>query len=202
MDTQLEVGDEFADFIDFPSVLLDSGGEPQYDFSDASFDLHHQYDAFWNAPNATEDQTVVNQFVVDETLNDDAQQPEVDILQHLLARHSKPRRQRLTKAQKSCLNSWFLSHQSYCYPTAEEVGALAVETCLTEKQVRTWFNNARSRKGPQSKPTLHSQYLSCSIRVADVKLVHQSLKHPTLHLHQRRAKKFQYHAQGCLQKPP
>jgi Homeobox KN domain len=156
MDTRLEAGDEeFADFIDFPSSFSDNGCQPQYHFSDANFDLQHQGDLFWNVPNTIEDQSPENQFDGNQTFNNAILHSKADASHPAPSYPQKLRRQRLSKFQKSCLCSWLFVHQSYPYPSAEEVRALAAETLLTEKQVRTWFNNARSRQGPQGKPSAH-----------------------------------------------
>src|SRR5277367_3111081 len=104
MDAQMETLDEFFDLINFSSGPIDHCHDPQIDFSVANLALQLQNDMFWNAPNAPDNQTVENQFVGDHT-----HQEQVDLLLSRPPIRSKPRRQRLSKSQKTCLNSWLLA---------------------------------------------------------------------------------------------
>jgi hypothetical protein len=150
MDAQ--IGEDFFGFINFPFGLNDHDHVPQGDFSIANLDLQHQDDLFRSVPIALDSQTFENLFVYDQTFNTDHAREQVDLSLPRPSNPSIPRRQRLTKSQKSCLSGWFLAHQLDPYPTTGEISALAAEAILTEKQVRTWFNNARSRQSFQGKP--------------------------------------------------
>jgi hypothetical protein len=151
MAARMETGDEFSGFIDFPSSLPDDGYELQSDFLNASWDGRHQEELFWNVPNALENHALENQPVGNQPVNDSPLHRQGGLSLFPPPAGSKPRRQRLNKFQKTCLNNWLLAHQSHPYPTAGEFASLAALTLLTEKQVRTWFNNARSRKSVQGK---------------------------------------------------
>jgi Homeobox KN domain len=147
----VRTGEDFFD-INFPFGLNDYDHVRQGDFSIAHFDLQHQDDLFLNVPNALDTQTFENRFLCDQPFNTDHAQEQVDLSLPRPSNPSIPRRRRLTKVQKSCLSGWLLAHQSDPYPTTEEISALAAKAVLTEKQVRTWFNNARSRQSFQGKP--------------------------------------------------
>ncbi|CAO2653227.1 Nn.00g026380.m01.CDS01 [Neocucurbitaria sp. VM-36] len=45
-----------------------------------------------------------------------------------------------------CLQAWLRNNQNNPYPDAESKSALAQECHITEKQVNTWFTNARARR--------------------------------------------------------
>lgn len=182
MDARTEGFEEFYDFINF---LVDDSYELQSDFSNTDFDLQRQDELFCNVPNTIENQTFENQSVSDQALNNNALHEQAKMamfpspinptyppasLDKYISKHSKVRRHRLTKFQKSCLNNWLVAHQSWPYPNADEFSALAGETFLTEKQVRTWFNNARSRQGTRGKSILWV-HLSCMTGVADIDLL-------------------------------
>lgn len=147
----METGEPFSDFINIPHGFTDNGHEPQGDFSIANFNLQHQEDLLWDLPLSMFGQNLENQFVDGRAFNNDAPNEQVDFLLPPPPTRSKPRRNRLNEVQKTCLNNWLIAHQTHPYPTSEEINVLAVETLLSEKQVRTWFNNARSRHGLQGK---------------------------------------------------
>ncbi|MES1904851.1 MAG: hypothetical protein MHPSP_001166 [Paramarteilia canceri] len=48
--------------------------------------------------------------------------------------------------QNSILNDWYVNNQSMPYATDEKIAELAQKTGLSEKSVRKWLSNKRSRK--------------------------------------------------------
>lgn len=169
MDARMEINEEFSDFFNFSAGLTDNGHELQSDFSNTNFDLEHQEEVSWNIWNTFENQTFDNHAVGDQAFNNNALHEQGGLSLFPPPTRSKPRRQRLNRVQKACLSSWLVAHQSYPYPTAEEVSALAEQTLLTEKQIRTWFNNARSRQSFQGKHFRgRKPYLPYSIDIADI----------------------------------
>ena len=71
----------------------------------------------------------------------------------------------LRQRAKDQLKAWFDAHEDYPYPSAEEANALAGKTGFTFKQVKTWFQNTRSRV--QRKCMHHDQYsFDCSLRIS------------------------------------
>ena len=148
----METGEPFSDFFNIPTDITDNGHEPQGDFLTANFNLQHQEDLLWDLSPSVFGQNLENQFVDGQAFNNNALNEQIDFLLPPPPTPSKPRRHRLNKVQKTCLNNWLIAHQSDPYPTSEEIKALAAETLLSDKQVRTWFNNARTRNGLQGKP--------------------------------------------------
>lgn len=172
MDGWMEAGEDFFDFINFPSGLTDNDYELQSDFSNTNFNLQHQEGLFSNSLNTLEIQTFESQSVSDQSFNHSSLREQGGLSLFPPPTRSKPHRQRLNKVQKTCLNGWLLAHQSHPYPTAEEVSALAALTFLTEKQVRTWFNNTRSRQSFQGKQfPLCTSYIPYSIDMVDTGLI-------------------------------
>jgi hypothetical protein len=55
---------------------------------------------------------------------------------------SSGKKTRVSKAAKDLLNNIF---SSTAYPSKEQVAVLALQSGLTEKQIKTWFTNKRSR---------------------------------------------------------
>ena len=51
----------------------------------------------------------------------------------------------LTAAQAQMLKDWMLTHFHDPYPTPSQKRHLLQATCLQEKQLANWFNNARKR---------------------------------------------------------
>ncbi|EAY12757.1 hypothetical protein TVAG_400830 [Trichomonas vaginalis G3] len=50
------------------------------------------------------------------------------------------------KAARTILLNWLISHQAYPYASKEDVIQLAIQTGLTEFQIKRWLINARNRK--------------------------------------------------------
>ena len=55
-------------------------------------------------------------------------------------------RRRIPSDARSALDDWFLSHKDDPYPTKEDLEGLVGCTGLSERQIRTYFANARARK--------------------------------------------------------
>lgn len=62
---------------------------------------------------------------------------------------TKKRRNRLSERAKNQLKAWFDAHSDSPYPSTKEATELADRTGTTFQQVKTWFNNTRSRLIPR-----------------------------------------------------
>ncbi|KAF2102566.1 hypothetical protein NA57DRAFT_71555 [Rhizodiscina lignyota] len=62
---------------------------------------------------------------------------------------TKKRRNRLPERAKDQLKAWFDVHSDSPYPSTKEATELADRTGTTFQQVKTWFNNTRSRLIPR-----------------------------------------------------
>lgn len=57
----------------------------------------------------------------------------------------KGKRPRLSPKMVDLLKEWFISHETWPFPSEDETQRLALESDSSVKQVKAWFNNARSR---------------------------------------------------------
>jgi hypothetical protein len=67
-----------------------------------------------------------------------------------------------SKVAKGLLNDLFLTTP---YPSHDEVGVLARQTELTEKQVKSWFTNKRARSKPRGQFNVHFHSFSLALAV-------------------------------------